>query len=69
MNLDVRLPIGLMFTAFGLILAVFGLVSDRAIYEQHSLGININLVWGLVQLSFGIVMLGLVIRAKRRAKS
>ena len=29
MDLDVRFPIGLMFSLFGTILAVFGLVSDR----------------------------------------
>ena len=68
MKLDVRLPIGLMFTLFGLILVAFGLVSNQAIYEQHSLGININLYWGVVQLLFGIVMLGLALHAKRNAK-
>ena len=68
MKLDVRLPIGLMFTLFGLILAVFGLVSNRAIYEQHSLGININLAWGVVQLGFGVSMVGLALRAKPNAK-
>ena len=42
MNLDVRLPIGLMFTIFGVALAGFGLTSDRSIYER-SLGINVNI--------------------------
>ncbi len=65
MHLDVRLPIGLMFSFFGALLAVFGLASDRAIYERHSLGININLLWGLVLLVFGLAMLGLVWRARR----
>jgi hypothetical protein len=65
MKLDVRLPIGLMFTLFGLILVVFGLVSDPAIYAQHSLGININLAWGAVQLLFGVVMAGFALRASR----
>lgn len=58
MNLDVRLPIGLMFTLIGVALSGFGLVSDRAIYER-SLGINVNLWWGLVLLAFGLVMLWL----------
>jgi hypothetical protein len=31
-------------------------VSDRAIYAR-SLGMNVNLWWGLVLLVFGIVML------------
>lgn len=65
MNLDLRLPIGLMFTAFGVILTVFGLVSDPAIY-QRSLGINVNLWWGLVLLAFGLVMLALALRKRGR---
>ena len=64
MQLDVRLPIGLLFSLFGALLAGFGLWSDKQIYEQHSLGININLGWGLVLLAFGAVMLGLAWRAR-----
>ena len=64
MNLDLRLPIGLMFTIIGVLLTVFGLISDDAIYAR-SLGINVNLWWGLVLLLFGMVMLGLMARARR----
>jgi hypothetical protein len=64
MGIDVRIPIGLLFTLVGLILAIFGAVSDRAIY-QRSLGINVNLGWGLVLLVFGIVMLLLGRRGNR----
>ena len=67
MQLDVRLPIGLMFVLFGVILAIFGVVSDPAIYEQHSLGVNINLYWGVVQAAFGALMLFLTWRGKRKA--
>jgi hypothetical protein len=63
MNLDVRLPIGLMFTIFGVALAGFGLASGPAIYER-SLGINVNLWWGLVCLAFGLVMLALAWKKK-----
>jgi hypothetical protein len=66
MQLDVRLPIGLMFCLFGAILSVFGLISGHAPYEEHSLGIDINLDWGLVLLAFGIAMLTLALRAKAR---
>jgi hypothetical protein len=45
-------------------LAGFGLLSDRAIYAA-SLGINVNLWWGLVLLAFGLVMLTLALRAGR----
>jgi hypothetical protein len=69
MNLDVRLPIGLMFVVFGVLLAGFGLVSDPKIYEAHSLGINVNLDWGFVLLLFGITMLALAVRARRSPAS
>src|SRR2546423_3488490 len=55
MGLDIRLPIGLMFAILGAILTVFGLVGDKAMYGR-SLGININLGWGIVMLVFGVVM-------------
>jgi hypothetical protein len=56
MGLDVRVPVGLLFSAIGLALILYGLVSDSAIYAK-SLGINVNLWWGLVLLVFGVVML------------
>jgi hypothetical protein len=65
MPLDVRTPVGLLFSIFGASLTVFGLVSDHRIYEEHSLGINVNLDWGLVLLAFGAIMLALA-RRKRR---
>jgi len=58
MGLDIRWPIGLMFSLVGLALTVFGLLTrgDAALYSR-SLGININLVWGIVLLVFGALML------------
>lgn len=61
MSLDLRLPIGLMFSIFGVMLVIFGLVSDPAIYTR-SLGINVNLWWGLALIVFGVVMLVLARR-------
>jgi hypothetical protein len=61
MTLDLRLPIGLMFAIFGVMLVIFGLVSDPAIYAR-SLGINVNLWWGLALIVFGVVMLALARR-------
>lgn len=66
MKLDLRLPIGLMFTIIGVMLTLYGLVSDRAIYER-SLGVNVNLWWGLVLVVFGLVMLGLMMRGRKAA--
>jgi hypothetical protein len=68
MNFDLRFPIGIMFSLFGLILTGFGVVSEQSIYEIHSLGININLVWGLVLLLFGGFMLALAWLASRKPK-
>lgn len=56
MGLDIRLPIGALFSFFGILLAGYGLVSDTAIYER-SLNVNVNLWWGLCLLLFGVVML------------
>jgi sulfite exporter TauE/SafE len=56
MQLDVRVPIGWLFAALGALLAGYGAISNRAIYQQ-SLGVNINLVWGVVMLAFGVLML------------
>ena len=55
MGLDLRIPIGLMFLVLGLLITGFGLFGDRAIY-QRSLGVNVNLWWGLVMLLFGLAI-------------
>ena len=53
MQLDVRLPIGLLFSVLGALLTGFGLMANKSTLD-HSLGLNINLWWGM--LVFGIVM-------------
>jgi len=65
MRLDVRIPIGAMFTVVGAIITIYGLVSDKEIY-QRSLGININLWWGMVMLAFGVCMLIMARRSSRK---
>ena len=56
MGLDIRLPIGLLFSVIGLLLVGFGAFGDKGIY-QRSLGLNVNLAWGAVLLVFGAIML------------
>ena len=58
MQLDIRLPIGLMFGLLGVILTAYGLItgSNNPMY-QKSLGININLWCGLIFVLFAAVML------------
>jgi hypothetical protein len=55
LGLDIRLPIGAFFALIGLVLSVYGLLGDKSIYQQ-SLGINVNLGWGIVLLIFGLIM-------------
>ena len=66
MNFDLRLPIGLLFSFYGLLLTIYGAISDSQIYER-SLKINVNLRWGLVLLVFGLAMLFLAWRARGRS--
>jgi hypothetical protein len=58
MGLDIKVPIGLMFTILGLLLTIFGLATagNTEMY-QRSLDININLWTGAAMLVLGIVML------------
>jgi len=65
-RLDIRWPIGGLFTITGALLVIYGLVSDPAIY-QKSLGINVNLWWGVVLLIFGLAMLVLAYQSRSRA--
>jgi len=62
MGLDIRIPIGSLFVILGGLLAGYGLLSNPAIY-QRSLGIDVNLWWGLALFVFGLVMLALAWRA------
>lgn len=58
MGLDIKIPIGMIFTLLGLLLTIFGLAtgSDTTMYHK-SLGVNINLWTGLFMLAFGLIML------------
>jgi uncharacterized membrane protein len=57
-SLDIRLPIGGLFTVLGLMLAGYGLatLTDTSRYAR-SLSVNVNLWWGLVMLAFGLGLL------------
>ena len=70
MRLDLRLPIGAMFVMLGLLIGGYGVASQGSpLYTVHSLGINIDIWWGLVMLLFGGVMLALASRARHPHKS
>ena len=67
MGLDIRWPIGLMFSLIGALLVIYGLVtgSNAEVY-QRSLGLNVNLYWGLVLLVFGGWMLTMAWRGSKK---
>ena len=69
-GLDVRLPIGGLFTVLGLLLAGYGVATegDPALYAR-SLSVNVNLWWGIVMLIFGLLLLWGASRARRVASA
>jgi hypothetical protein len=66
MGLDIRLPIGIIFTFYGILLLVYGALANPEIF-QSSLGVNIDKWWGAAMLVFGLGMGALAFRASRRA--
>jgi hypothetical protein len=68
MGLDIRLPMGILFSILGVLLMIFGLAADPSIYVR-SLGININLIWGSVLLAFGLLNLFLARRGTIAART
>ena len=70
MGFDIRLPIGMMFSVFGLLVAGYGAAtSGDVMYARHSLGININLWWGIAMVIFGAFMLLLARRGALALRS
>jgi hypothetical protein len=57
MGLDIRIPLGLIFLIIGGIMAIFGIAThgDAALYDR-SLGVNLNMGWGLGMALFGGIM-------------
>jgi hypothetical protein len=69
MEVDIRLPMGFMFSILGALLTLFGIFTagDTALYGR-SLGINVNLWSGALMLAFGLLMLFMALRARKTAK-
>ncbi len=66
-RLDVRIPIGAFFAISGAMLIIFGLASNKQIYERSE-NININLWWGLVMFIFGAIFLLTALYSTNAAK-
>jgi hypothetical protein len=64
MGLDIRVPIGVMFSIIGVLLTLHGLVAGHT-----SVGVNINLWWGLVLLVFAIPMLVFGLRPSNETRA
>lgn len=56
MGLDIRIPLGLIFLITGGIMSLYGLFTRHSAIYERSMGVNINLIWGIVMLVFGLVM-------------
>ena len=63
MGLDIRWPIGIMFTLISVLLIIEGALHGPS---EKSLGINIDLWWGVLLLVFGIFMLLGAIRGGKK---
>jgi hypothetical protein len=70
MGVDIKFPIGLMFSIFGMMLSLYGLFTngDVVLYSR-SLGVNINLWCGLGMLVFGLIMLVLAWTGKKKKEA
>jgi uncharacterized membrane protein HdeD (DUF308 family) len=64
MGFDIRLPIGFLFTTLGALLILFGLFTIHSPIYAHSLGMNINLGWGIILLIFGLLMVFFATRSR-----
>jgi hypothetical protein len=69
MGLDIKIPIGLMFAIFGILLTIFGLTTNNSEMYQLSLGININLFSGIFMIFFGAFMLILSVKTKNKKRN
>lgn len=67
-GLDIRAPIGGLFSLLGLMLAAYGLVAGSRTASDLAPVTNVNLWWGVVMLAFGIIMLLMSRRAMKRAE-
>ncbi|MDD2708522.1 MAG: hypothetical protein PHV34_10965 [Verrucomicrobiae bacterium] len=65
MNLDIRLPMGLMLAIMGAILTMYGLFTRSDPMYARSQDININLVWGAFMFIIGVIMVVMARRAMR----
>jgi hypothetical protein len=56
--LDVRKPIGWLFTIYGVMLVGWGIIEPHItkIQGHEEIAFNLNLIWGALMLVFGVLM-------------
>jgi multisubunit Na+/H+ antiporter MnhG subunit len=69
MNLDLRIPMGMLFTIVGAIMSLYGFFTWGSVIYERSAGMDINLIWGVVMLVFGTAMFALGRRADKRPRT
>ena len=62
---DLRVPLGWLFVILGVLLVIAGFRGTPSA-DARSLGVNINFIWGLVMVTFGLFCLWLARRGGRR---
>ena len=65
--IDIRFPIGLLFTIIGGLLLTYGLttISRPELYHK-SLNMNVNIWTGCLMALFGLIMIGLSKKGDKR---
>ena len=66
--LDVRVPIAWLFSVFGFILAVYGVIEPQLVLLNPGNSINLNLYWGILMGLFGVFM-GVLVKLDVARKS
>ena len=64
MGLDIRVPLGLIFLIVGGVMSVYGVITRHSAIYERSLGVNLNLGWGLIMFLFGVIMFAVGRRQK-----
>jgi hypothetical protein len=68
LGIDLRTPVGVLFSALGVLLSAYG-AATRGQPGTEPTGVPVDLLWGLVLLGFGLAMLALALRARRAGAS
>lgn len=60
--MDIRIPVGTIFTVYGVLLILYGLISSDVEARHLLFGVQVNIVAGIGMLVFGVSFLYLARR-------